>query len=154
MIGLLSNFAHCVKCAQCASGICRRNGDTIRENARRGTCPDDLFRDDASPARRASIAIQPGVGSHLIAIAREIGVATCAQCIERAAELDARGVDWCKANLDWIAESLKASAAARGWHERFTAYLRGGIRGYAGYRSLVIEAIRRAEVAALAVTNN
>lgn len=77
-----------------------------------------------------------GPGAELHRTLQEIGfdVSGSCQCASRIAEMNARGVDWCEANmdtiLDWLAESAKAKALP---FSRFIA------------RHWVVAAIRRAK---------
>ena len=47
-------------------------------------------------------AVAGGPGTELKKLLRVLGFATCGRCAERAAEMDAKGCDWCAENLSTI----------------------------------------------------
>lgn len=58
-----------------------------------------------------------GAGTELKGLLGRLGIEATGncQCNVRAAEMDARGVEWCAENVEVITGWLREEAAARGW---------------------------------------
>lgn len=58
-----------------------------------------------------------GAGTELARVLKWWGIAprSACRCRERAAEMDARGVAWCAANVDAVVGWLREESARRGW---------------------------------------
>src|SRR5262245_13176413 len=111
------------------------------------TCPRCGFRAKAKTWRRNCPMAPPdkGAGRHLHDLFTSMGVKACALCSDLAREMDSKGVEWCRANHDYIVERIKQNAGGLSWREWFLATGAAALAGYATIGQMVDEAIRRAE---------
>jgi hypothetical protein len=119
--------------------------------------------DRASSARRVvARQAQPpdtgtGPGTELKAMLKGLGFSTCGKCSETAKRMDEGGPSWCRSNRFTIVARLVEARKAAGWLEKLRATGLALSSGLAfsldpldPLGSLVDEAIRRAEVRAVA----
>lgn len=103
--------------------------------------------------RRVALPATAGPGTELKLLIRELKLRIgCGSCDKMAAEMNANGIDWCRANREQIAQHLRDKAAKVKTWDKLKAAALAIASGLAFridpldvYGSLVDEAIRRAE---------
>ena len=84
-------------------------------------------------------------GVELHAIFESLDLVACMKCLRIAAEMNSRGLDWCRENVDHIAAQIKENAKELSWSTWFVATGKAALAGYSSIEQMVEEAIRRAE---------
>jgi len=96
---------------------CVFDGDTCTVcGARRIADRQPCGFSSVAPVPRLSPPLPSGPGTELKALLAWFGIVATGDCAcnARAAEMDARGPDWCEANIDTIVGWLREQAAERG----------------------------------------
>jgi hypothetical protein len=81
-----------------------------------GSRVEEWGESDRVPNKKTLVPFHGAPGSELTKLLKRIGVQgneSC-RCVERSSIMDARGCDWCEANIDEIVGWLSESAAERG----------------------------------------
>jgi hypothetical protein len=88
-----------------------------------------------------------GPGTELSKLLADIGIqpnANCS-CKAMALQMDVAGIEKCRSDIEKIVEGIEKNQAGWGWKEKLSASFKVAAAGYFSIKSLVEEAIRRAE---------
>lgn len=97
------------------------------------------LKNGVAPKPQSQHSTMPGAGTELKHLLSSWGVEVVSgcRCLERAAEMDRNGTQWCRDNIDTIAAWLDEEARNRHWIVRAIAKF--------GSKYVITQAIERAE---------